>query len=282
MTITGPTYWSDIVSLYEALYEPLSRQHAHAVLSMLEIGVKNKVLDVAAGTGSLALLAAEKGASVLAIDTSAAMLSRIPTRTAPMMRIETQVMDGQMLDLPDEHFDLSFSTFGLMFFPDWRKGLTELARVTREGGKGGITVWERHYGAGPFVLLHEAWKLAFPANEEMETPDGMRMLSSPATLVREMNAAGFREVTLRLNCGTWAGPSPSTFGAHLERFFGALPMYKQMEKTKRDKLDYEIRLAAARYATPEGLAVPSNAWIAVGTKTHPVAAGSKEKGPACL
>jgi hypothetical protein len=168
--------------------------------------------------------------------------------------------------------------FGLMFFPDWRRGLAELARVTREGGRGGITVWECHYGAGPFVLLYEAWKLAFPAKGEMEAPDGMRMLSSPATLVREMNAAGFRKVTLRLNDGTWAGPSASTFGAHLERFFGALPMYKELDKAERDKLDDEIRLAAVRYATPRGLAVPSNAWIAVGTKTHSTATGSTRCG----
>jgi ubiquinone/menaquinone biosynthesis C-methylase UbiE len=274
MDLIESTYWDDIVSLYEALYEPLSRQHAGAVLSMLEMGEESKVLDVAAGTGSLALLAAGSGARVLAVDTSAAMLSRIPARAAPTMHIDTQVMDGQMLDLPDAHFDLSFSMFGLMFFPDWRKGLAELARVTREGGRGGITVWEHHYGAGPFVLLYEAWKLAFPAKGEMETPDGLKVLSSPATLVKEMNAAGFHEVTLRLNTGTWAGPDASAFGSHLERFFGGLPMYRQLEKSERDKLDHEIRLAAGRYATKEGLAVPSNAWIAVGTKTRPIAAGS--------
>lgn len=266
-------YLDDTVSLYETLYEPLTRQHTHAILSMLEIGAESRVLDVAAGTGSLTLLAAERGARVLAVDTSAAMLSRIPARATSMMHIDTRVMDGQMLDLPDEHFDLSFSTFGLMHFSDWRRGLAELARVTRDGGRGGITVWEHHYGAGPFILLHEAWRLAFPAKEEMEAPDGLRMLSLPATLLREMNAAGFQEVTLHLNSGTWIGPSASTFGAYLEKFFGSLPMYQQLERTERDKLDHEIRLAAGRYATKEGLAVPSNAWIAVGTKTRPVAAG---------
>jgi hypothetical protein len=94
------------------------------------------------------------------------------------------------------------------------------------------------------------------------------MLSSPATLEREMIAAGFHDVTLRLNTGTWAGPSAPVFGAHLERFFGALPAYQQLDKPARDKLDAEIRLAADRYATPEGLAVPSNAWVAVGTRVR--------------
>jgi ubiquinone/menaquinone biosynthesis C-methylase UbiE len=266
MSTIDSTYWSDIVSLYEALYEPLSRQHAAAALSMIEIEEDSKILDVAAGTGSLALLAAEKGAEVLAVDTSAVMLSRILARAAPTMRIDTRVMDGQMLDLPNERFDVSFSMFGLMLFPDWRKGLYELARVTRNGGRGCIAVWERHYGAGPFVLLYEAWKRAFPIKDEMEIPEGIRMLSSPATFEREMIAAGFDDVTLRLSTGTWAGPSAPVFGAHLERFFGGLPMYNQLDERARDRLDAEIRLAADRYATSEGLAVPSNAWIAVGNK----------------
>lgn len=262
------TYWSDMVSLYEALYEPLSRRHAATVLSMVEIEEGTKILDVAAGTGSLALLAAEKGAEVLAVDTSAEMLSRITARTTPAMRIDTKIMDGQMLDLPNERFDVSFSMFGLIFFPDWRKGLYELARVTRNEGRGCISVWERHYGAGPIILLYEAWRLAFPTKEEMEAPEGMRMLSSPATLEREMIAAGFHDVTLRLSAGTWAGPSAPIFGAHLETFFGGLSVYKELDKQARDKLDAEIRLVADRYATPEGLAVPSNAWLAVGTRVR--------------
>jgi ubiquinone/menaquinone biosynthesis C-methylase UbiE len=268
--------WDDMVSHYEMFIEPLSRQHTRAMLSTLEIGAGSKLLDVAAGTGSLTLLAAERGARVLAVDTSAAMLSRISARATPIMHIDIRVMDGQMLDLPDEYFDLSFSSFGLMFFPDWRKGLAELARVTRDGGRGGITVWEHHYGAGPFVLLHEAWRIAFP-KEEMKVPEGMRMLSVPATIVKEMNVAGFQEVTLHLNSGTWIGPGAAAFGAHLEKFFGAFPIYMQLEKTERDKLDHEIRLAAGRYATPEGLAVPSNAWIAVGTRSRPTTTGVAEK-----
>ena len=278
MSTIDSTYWSDMVSLYEALYEPLSRQHAAAILSMVEIEEESKILDVAAGTGSLALLAAEKGAEVLAVDTSAEMLSGITARATPAMRIDTKIMDGQMLDLPNERFDVSVSMFGLIFFPDWRKGLYELARVTRNGGRGCISVWERHYGArplgapyygaGPIILLYEAWRLAFPLKEEMEAPEGMRMLSSPATLEREMIAAGFHDVSLRLSAGTWAGPSAPIFGDHLERFFGGLPAYKQLDKQARDKLDAEIRLAADRYATPEGLAVPSNAWIAVGTRVR--------------
>jgi len=268
MSTIDSTYWSDMVSLYEALYEPLSRQHSAAILSMVQIEEDTKILDVAAGTGSLALLAAAKGAEVLAIDTSAQMLLRISARATPAMRIDTRIMDGQTLDLPDEHFDVSVSMFGLMFFPEWRKGLRELVRVTRNGGRGGISVWEHHYGAGPFVLLYEAWRLAFPLKEEMEHPEGMRMLSSPETLEREMIAAGFHDVTLRLSTGTWAGPSAQIFGDNLERFFGGLPAYKQLNRQARDKLDVEIRRAADRYETPEGLLVPSNAWITVGTRAR--------------
>ncbi len=66
MSTIDSTYWSDMVSRYEALYEPLGRQHAAAIRSTVEIEEESKILDVAAGTGSLALLVVAKRAEVLA------------------------------------------------------------------------------------------------------------------------------------------------------------------------------------------------------------------------
>ena len=66
MSTIDSTYWSDMVSSYEVLYEPLGRQHAAAILSTAEIAEESKILDVAAERGSLALLVVAKRAEVLA------------------------------------------------------------------------------------------------------------------------------------------------------------------------------------------------------------------------
>ena len=90
------------------------------------------MLDVAAGTGALTLAAARTGAHVLATDFSPGMVARIAAANLP--NVEASVMDGQALDLADGCFDAVFSIFGVIMFPDWRKGLSEMGRVTRPGG----------------------------------------------------------------------------------------------------------------------------------------------------
>jgi ubiquinone/menaquinone biosynthesis C-methylase UbiE len=118
---------------------PFTALYAKAALSRVPLSPASRVLDVAAGTGALALQAASTGARVLATDFSAGMVARIAAAGLP--NVEAKVMDGQALDLPDASFDASFSIFGVIMFPDWRKGLAEMARVTRPGGYGVVATW---------------------------------------------------------------------------------------------------------------------------------------------
>jgi SAM-dependent methyltransferase len=91
-------------------------------------------------------------------------------------------MDGQALDLPDAAFDAVFSIFGVIMFPDWRKGLAEMARVTRPGG----TAWSRpgrpRRGDLPAARPDPSAKL-FPDREwALAMPEGGAGLSEPAGL----------------------------------------------------------------------------------------------------
>ena len=70
----------------------------------------------------------------MATDFSPGMVACVAAAGLP--NVETRVMDGQALDLPDASFDAAFSIFGVIMFPDWRKGLAEMRRVTRPGGYG--------------------------------------------------------------------------------------------------------------------------------------------------
>lgn len=130
-----------------------------------------RVLDVAAGTGALALEAAAGGARVLATDFSPGMVERLAARLGEggfdQADSEARVMDGQALDLPDGGFDAAFSIFGVMLFPDWEAGLRELHRVVRPGGRVVMATWARAEGAGPAMLFAQAWREAFP---DRDTP----------------------------------------------------------------------------------------------------------------
>lgn len=102
---------------------------------------RNRVLEIGTGTGTLALLAARKGASVLAFDISAGMLTvaREKIRAAGLgERIELLEMGvAQMDGLPSETFDLVVSTLVFSeFSPDeTRYALRQAHRLLRPGGR---------------------------------------------------------------------------------------------------------------------------------------------------
>src|SRR4029077_3056950 len=80
--------------------------------------------------------AARIGAQVLATDQSPVMLDLLKQRAGKEgLNIETRVMDGHALELDDSSFDMAGSQFGVMLFPEMPKGISEMARVVRPGGR---------------------------------------------------------------------------------------------------------------------------------------------------
>ena len=95
-----------------------------------------RFLDVAAGSGALSIPAARLGAQVLATDQSPVMLELLGARARKEgLDIETRVMDGHALELGDNSFDRAGSQFGVMLFPDMAKGIREMVRVIKLGGR---------------------------------------------------------------------------------------------------------------------------------------------------
>lgn len=184
-----PGHWDAAARHYEETAHPFTSRYAEVALARVDLGPDSRVLDVAAGTGALALMAARTGAQVLATDFSPAMIARI--EAAGLFNVEARVMDGQALDLPDAIFDAVFSIFGMIMFPDWRKGLAEMARVTRPGGHGVIATWQDR-GAATFLLLGNIRRKRFPELGGMEMPEAVKALSNPRDFARELIMAGYR------------------------------------------------------------------------------------------
>ena len=96
------------------------------------------VLDVATGTGDLALLAARRQAWVTALDPSRAMLA-IAARKAQARGLSARVDlvpgDAQALPFPDASFDAAMIGFGIRNVPDRPRALAEMTRVLRPGAR---------------------------------------------------------------------------------------------------------------------------------------------------
>jgi ubiquinone/menaquinone biosynthesis C-methylase UbiE len=104
-------------------------------------------LDVATGTGEVALRAARAGANVTALDFSEPLLEQAREKAdAEGIAVELVHGDAQSLPFDDASFDIVSSSFGIIFPPDRDAVASELARVTRPGGRLGLTVWRPREG----------------------------------------------------------------------------------------------------------------------------------------
>jgi SAM-dependent methyltransferase len=115
---------------------------AQSLLDACAISAGQEVLDVAAGNGNLALLAAREGAAVVASDLTPGMVSLGRARTeAEGYDVQWCEADVEALPFDDERFDCCASVFGAMFAPRPELAAAEMFRVVRPGGTVGLAAW---------------------------------------------------------------------------------------------------------------------------------------------
>ena len=120
-----------------------------------------RFLDLACGTGEIAVLAARCGADVAGLDITPDQLAKArAAATAAGLEIQFDVGDVQELPYEDASFDAVASTFGLIFATSHERVAREVTRVCRPGARLAITAWPtdewtelgselgRDYGAG--------------------------------------------------------------------------------------------------------------------------------------
>jgi len=93
-----------------------------------------KVLDVACGSGTAALVAARRYCDVTGIDYVPDLIDRARNRaTSSGLKAEFKVGDAQKLPFPDNSFDVVLSVYGVQFVPDQEKAADEMIRVCKPG-----------------------------------------------------------------------------------------------------------------------------------------------------
>ncbi len=118
------------------------------------IGPGDRVLDVAAGTGNIAIRAAMRGASVVACDLTPEHFAQ-GRRGAAAAGVNLEWIEGDAEALPfdDSAFDVVTSCFGAMFAPDHGATADELVRVCRPGGTIGLISFTPEGTGGEFFAL---------------------------------------------------------------------------------------------------------------------------------
>ena len=108
------------------------------VVSLLIPEKPKKVLDIATGTGDLAIELMKTNANeIIGVDISEGMLEigvkKVKNRKFNH-KIKMEIGDGEKLSYPDNYFDAATVAFGVRNFENLDKGLSEILRVLRSGG----------------------------------------------------------------------------------------------------------------------------------------------------
>ena len=190
--------WTEIAPAFDEFVTPSNIPIAEEALQRTGLRPGMRVLDVAAGSGALSIPAARGGAEVMATDISPAMVERLEARAREegLSDLETRVMDGHDLEFEDGTFDIAGSQFGVMLFPDLPQGLSELARVTKPGGRVLVVTMGLPSEVEFLGFFLEAVKSAVPGftGFSMDPPPLSFQVSDPERLREELVSAGLTDI----------------------------------------------------------------------------------------
>lgn len=256
--------WENIPTQYHDAFSDLTSQAIRPLLDAVGVRSGVRLLDVATGPGYVAAAAARRGAGVVGVDFSAAMLAEA-RRQHP--GVEFQEGDAEALPFPDSSFDAVVMNFGLLHLGRPEQALAEARRVLRSGGKVGFTVWAWPEEARGFGIVlraiqtHGSMTVALPPG-----PPFFRF-SDPEECRRVLGDAGFVTPQVMLVPQVWRLRSPDALFEIMQgstvRTAGLL---RAQSSQVLDAIRAEIRDAAASHQRGDTVELPMPAVLASASK----------------
>jgi demethylmenaquinone methyltransferase / 2-methoxy-6-polyprenyl-1,4-benzoquinol methylase len=204
------TMFDRIAPVYDAMNRVMTagldvRWRRLAATSVVRPG--DRVLDAACGTGDLAVADAEAGArEVVGVDFSPRMLERARRKSAQIEWVEADLLS---LPFPDASFDAATVGFGVRNVLELERGLRELRRVLRPGGRLAVLEITRPRGLlRPFFtlwfdrLVPLVGRVLPTAGAYAYLPASVRRFPRAEELASLLGAAGFGDVRFRLLGGS--------------------------------------------------------------------------------
>ena len=242
------------------------------MLKMAGIATGHRVLDVAAGAGEQSVTAAKKvGPSgyVLATDISPEILAFAQklAKDSGLNNIETQVMDGENLTVPDATFDAVISRVGLIYFPDQQRALREMLRALKPGGKAGAIVYstpdKNKFFSIPVSIIRNRAKLPPPVPGQ----PGPFSLGAEGVIEKAFEQAGFKNVNSKLVNSPVLLTTAKDCVQFEKESFGALhQMMSGLTDSEKQSVCEEIELELKQFETANGFIGPCEMIVAVGEK----------------
>jgi ubiquinone/menaquinone biosynthesis C-methylase UbiE len=256
---------ADPVALYERMGERTTQPYALQLLDKFATVDGLSLLDVAAGTGGMAVAAAERGARAVAIDLNPAMISRTRERLAPFKQCRADVMDFRKLAFAPASFDITLSIFGVLAFPIWQQGLSEMMRVTRSNGRVALVMWTHRRDCSPAHLLKRVFDTLFPDRKLWQ--DGLFPQFSERELATTLQNAGCIDVQVDVSTLNWSPYSSVDVVRECDPMFRGFPGYSALDAEEMAALQVALDLAFKTYAGSDGIIrLPTEAFVVTARK----------------
>lgn len=244
----------------------------NTMLEMAGISTGHRVLDVAAGAGEQSITTAKRVGPkgyVLATDISSNILefAQQMANREGLKNIETKVMDGENLTVPDSTFDAVISRVGLIYFPDQQRALKEMLRVLKPGGKVAAIVYstpeKNKFFSVPVSIIRNRAKLPPP----LAGQPGPFSLGAEGIIEKAFTQAGFINVKSVLVDSPLRLPLAKDCVQFERESFGALhQMLSSLSDIEKQSVWEEIELELKKFETDNGFTGPCEMVVAVGEK----------------
>jgi len=236
------------------------------MLELARLAPGARVLELGAGSGDVALMASARvGAqgSVLATDCSEGMVTaaRASAHEAGATNVRVEQMDAQALDVPAASFEAALARMVLMYLNDLPRALAGVLRALAPGGRFAATTWSALEKNPHHAALVEVARAYGPIPEP--APEVVRAfrLSSPDALRSACEAAGFREVEVRVVSGERTVPSIEAEVARLGTWPPVAALFAALDDATRARAWDEVARRWRAFEGPRGCVTPSEMLV---------------------
>jgi SAM-dependent methyltransferase len=249
------------------------RDSTSAMIEMANIKTGSRVLDVAAGAGDQTLDIAKRigpSGSVLATDLSPAILeyAKDNAQRAGYSNVETKAVDGENLAVEEASFDAAVCRLGLMFYPDPAKGLREIFRALKPGGRACTMVFSSP-DKNPCVaiLVSTAFKHAGLPPRDPYQPAGLLSLGKPGQIDELFQKAGFSEVATTKALAPFRLPSAKDYLDFIRTSAGPiLQILSKLDEAGKQAAWAEIEDKLSAFNTASGWEGPNELLLTAGRR----------------